>query len=428
MKMMQRLIGLALFLFAFVCAAAVVLALSLGVIQLPEAPTINIEEELHGEGPISSGEIAPSDFLDQLFRSETGTLSERVYPRPLFSRVPTPFDLSTDPKVIGANIGLAILMALIFGISTNTLNNLLRDEEATIRGWLDAIGIFKLFPKGAAWLARRAIPRGCLTLPIIMLVFALYGIIFAFLEEGTSIASRQGVFLAITMAFSVGLISLAGDIAQRIVARFWRVPTTFGVYPANLLVAAVTVVGSRVFRLIPGIAFGTPGGVDIKLEGPRKEAREATLSFVTLLTIGVLGGLGWAISGGVVLMVNRPVDTRILNTMAALLTAAQNTSLAIFLVALETAFFESIPMAYSLGRAIFQRTKIGWVIIFLPIAMFFNHALLNPSSGFLDSFMEANVRMMWFVLFVLVGVTGALWFYFNVVREMLNQPGPQRPM
>ncbi len=428
MKMMQRLIGLGLFLLTFVCAAGVVLALSLGVIQLPQAPTIDIQEELQGEGPITSGEITPSDFLEQLTRSETGTLAERVYPRPLLSRVPTPFGLSADPKVIGANIGLAILMALIFGLTTNTLNNILRDEEATIRGWLDAIGIFKLFPKGAAWLARRAIPRGCLTLPIIMLVFALYGIIFAFLEEGTSIASRQGVFLAITMAFSVGLISLAGDIAQRLTARFWRAPTTFGVYPANLLLAAVSVVASRVFRLIPGIAFGTPGGVDIKLDGPKKEAREATLSFVTLVTIGVLGGLGWAVSGGVALAMYQPVDTRIINTMAALLTAAQNTSLAIFLVALETAFFESIPMASSLGRPLFRRSKIVWVIVFLPIAMLFNHALLNPSSGFLDSFLEANVRMMWFVLFVLVGATGALWFYFNVVRELLNQPRTPRRM
>jgi len=432
MRMARRLIGLVLFVLAFVCAGGIVLVLSLGLIELPEVPAINIGEELQGEGPISSGEFEPTDFLDQLLRSETGTLQERVRPRLLFSHVPTPFDLSTEPRVIGANVGLAILMALIFGLCTNTLNNMLRDEEATIRGWLDMLGIFKLFPKGAAWLARRAIPRGCLTLPIIVMVFALYGIIFAFLEEGTSVLSRQGAFLAVTMAFSVGLISIAGDIAQRIVARFWRIPTTFGVYPANLLVAVVSVAASRVFKLIPGIAFGTPGGADIKLEGPRKEARAATLAFATLVVIAVLGGLGWAASAGVVMMLVQPVDTRIINSMAALLTAVQNTGLAVFMVAMETAFFETIPLAYSLGQPLFRRSKIVWVLVFLPIAALFNHTLLNPSSGFLASFMEANVRMMWFVLFILVGATGALWLYFNVVRELLKQeaspPPPPRPM
>lgn len=427
MKMAQRLIGLGFFLLIFVCAAGVVLALSTGLIALPEAPRIPVEEGLQGEGFGSIEGIEPTDFLGQLLTSETGTLEERVEPRRLFSRVPTPFDLSVDPKVIGANVGLAILMALVFGVCTNMLNNILRDEETTIRGWLDAIGIFKLFPKSAAWLARRAIPRGCLTLPLIALIFALYGIIFAFLEEGTSILDRRGIFLAVTMAFSVGLISIAGDVSRRLVARFWRIPTTFGVYPANLLLAVVSVAASRIFKLIPGIAFGTPGGADIKIEGPKKEAREATLSFVTLMTIGVLGGLGWAMSAGVVMMLSRPVDTRIINTVAALLTAVQNTGLAVFMVALETTFFESIPMAYSLGKPLFQRSKVVWAIVFLPIAMLFNHALLNPSSGFLDSFLEANVRLMWFVLFILVGATGTLWFYFNVVRGLLNQGRGQRP-
>lgn len=421
MKLLRQLISLVLFLFGFVCAGGIVLALSLGAIELPTIPTQPVEG---GEGILPPGgieQLEPMDFFGQLLTSETVTLRERVHPRPLFGRVPTPFDLSTEPRVVGTNIGLAIIMALIFGITTSMLNNMLRDEEAVIRGWLEALGIFKLFPQGASWLTKRAITRGCLTWPLIALVFALYGIIFAFLEEGTSVLSRQGAFLAVTMAFSVGLISLAGDIAQRVVARFWRIPTTFGVYPANLLLAVVTVAMSRTFKLLPGIVFGTPGGVDVQLTGPKQESRKAVLSFATLATIGIIGGLGWVASGGVILALDQPFDERIINTVAALLTAIQNTSLAVFLVALETAFFESLPISYSLGQPIFRWSKIVWVIIFLPIAFLFNHALLNPSSGFLASFLEANVRFMWFVLFVLIGITGALWLYFNVLRDLWRE-------
>jgi hypothetical protein len=71
-------------------------------------------------------------------------------------------------------------------------------------------------------------------------------------------------------------------------------------------------------------------------------------------------------------------------------------------------------------------------VLFVPVAFLFNHALLNPQSGFVDSFLESNVRFLWFVLFALVGVTAGLWFYFNVVDDVLQEwfgikPAPARP-
>jgi len=103
-----------------------------------------------------------------------------------------------------------------------------------------------------------------------------------------------------------------------------------------------------------------------------------------------------------------------------LLTGAQNVGLAIFLVALETMFFEMLPFAYSTGQAIFQWSKPVWGLVFLPIAFLFNHALLNPQSGFLDSFLVSDVRFMWFMLFVLIAITVGLWFYFNIVDDVLK--------
>jgi hypothetical protein len=47
--------------------------------------------------------------------------------------------------------------------------------------------------------------------------------------------------------------------------------------------------------------------------------------------------------------------------------------------------------------------------------------LLNPQSGFLDSFFEPNVYVLWALIFALVGFTAALWFYFNVLDDMLRE-------
>jgi hypothetical protein len=341
------------------------------------------------------------------------------------ARIPAPQQLSSDPRVIGTNIFLAILMALIFGAMSTALGNMLRDEEPRIREWLKALGIERLFSwvKGAfQWsLGHLAIRRGCLTLPLVLVIFALYGILFAFLEEGTSIFSREGIILAVTLAFTVGLVSFGGDIARRFMAWLWHKKSRFNLYPANLMIAAGTVILSRVLHLSPGIVFGTPGGADVDIPEDRRERREVALAFATLAVLALIGAAGWVISGVIFSLLDTPFDGRLIPVIATIFNLSQDASLALFLTALETLFFESLPLAYGTGRTILKWSKIGWAVVFLPIAFLFNHAVLNPQSGFLDSFMNPNVRFLWFVLIVLVGVTAGLWFYFNILDDILKQ-------
>src|SRR5690606_39768126 len=74
-------------------------------------------------------------------------------------------------------------------------------------------------------------------------------LIFAFLEEGTSILTREGAFLAVMMAFTVGLVSFSGDIARRIAGRIWHSDSRFQLYPINLGIAVVTVADRKSTRL-----------------------------------------------------------------------------------------------------------------------------------------------------------------------------------
>ncbi|GAB4482860.1 MAG: hypothetical protein Kow00124_31990 [Anaerolineae bacterium] len=425
-KLVGRIVGFFIFLAVFCSATLVILAVSSGLIDpwqmfpgLPRPPQIAIDT---GDIPIPAPQLPEIDIPDAL-KGEVVLLGDQVQRRPLMTRIPAPQQLSTEPRVIGANFSLAILMALIFGACTTVLGNMLRDEEPRIQAWLKAFGVDRLLPgigKFFQWTASRGVKRGCLTLPFVALIFALYGIIFAFLEKGTSILSREGAFLAVTMAFSVGLVSFSGDIARRIMGRLWRTGSEFHVYPANLLIAALSVGISRLFGLSPGIAFGTPGGADMKLPEAHRKKREVVLAAVTLGTVLLFGALGWGLSGLVISALSVPFDTRIAPLVARLLTAGQNIGLALFLVALETGFFELLPLAYGDGRVIFRWNKLVWALVFIPLAFLFNHALLNPQSGFLDSFLISNVRFLWGVMLILVGLTAGLWFYFNVVDDVLR--------
>src|SRR5574341_269293 len=237
LKLLFRLIAFLIF-FCTVSAAIVVLALSaLGWINLdryfpslPDAPQIDTTA-------LPGDPFARFSVPSELRPGEAVALGGYVKRQPLFNDVPLPQQLSTEPRIVGANVLLAIIMMLVFGSTSSILSNMLRDEEPRIQAWLRWLGMRDLFTwirSVTGWTLSRGVRRGCLTLPLVVLIFAIYGIIFAFLEEGTSIFSREGVFLAITLAFSVGLVSFAGDIARRIVARWWHEKSWFSLYPVNL--------------------------------------------------------------------------------------------------------------------------------------------------------------------------------------------------
>jgi len=115
------------------------------------------------------------------------------------------------------------------------------------------------------------------------------------------------------------------------------------------------------------------------------------------------------------------LENRVAMVVAGILSVVTNLGLAIFLIALETSFYEMLPFAYSSGRPIFDRSKFLWALMFLPIAFFFAHAVANPQYGFLDSFAASNVRFLWFMMAVMVGITFSLWFYFKFIDDMLQE-------
>jgi len=354
------------------------------------------------------------------------TLNEVVQKRPLLENVPLPSELSTEPSVVATNFGLAVLLAIVFGIISTTLNDLLRDEEETIRGWFripilrELTGLFK-------WAVGQNVQRGCLTLPIIVMIFALYGIIFAFLEDGMNIFTPEGTQLAIVMAMSVGLISLSGDVAQRQVARFWRNTARFGIYPANLLIAVVTTVFSRIFNLSPGIAFGTPGGADIEMD-QQTRFREVVLAFTTLIVMVVLGGLGWAAAAGIRAAGDRTMSISQAEFAGPLAQLGLTIGLALFFVAVETSFFEMVPMGSTMGGKIIRWNPIIWGLAFIPVMFIFAHSLLNPDNDYLQAFEQTNVQVLTIMIAILAVITAVLWFYFKVLhRDSEPAPRPAYP-
>ncbi|WP_119072355.1 hypothetical protein [Aggregatilinea lenta] len=379
---------------------------------------------------LATGSFGSDRVLEAISSSNTPdrrqtTLGQVVERRPLFEEVPLPSELSRDEDVVATNVGLAILLAIIFGIITTTLGNIVREEEATFRRWFSVPGLRELL-SALDWSAHRSVRSGCLALPAIAAVFLLYGVIFAFLENGTDVFSTDGAQLVAVMALSVGLISLAGDFAQRQVALLWRRTSRFGLYPANLLIAAATTIVSRVFHLSPGVVFGVPGGVDIDLED-EPLFHEVLMAFATLVVMAILGGLGWTTAALVNSLGDESLTIAQADLAGPLLEFAFAVGLALFLVAIETAFFEMVPLSATMGSEIFRWNPLVWFGTFLPLLFLFVHSLLNPNGEYLEAFEHTNMQALMVMIVVLGTLTAALWLYFNVLRPDAPPHAPVAP-
>jgi hypothetical protein len=292
-------------------------------------------------------------------------------------------------------------------------------EGDTITRWLKLSGldsVVQFFSGVSGFFVR----RGCLGLPIMMLVFALYGIIFAFLEPSASIFSPLSVQLALVMAISVSLISLGGDIAQRFVSRFWRSDTRYGLYPSNVVIAVFTTALSRLFNLMPGIMFGVPGGADVKPENKQRWLREIVLAFATLTAVLALGLLGWAITGIIADWGATVYTAQTLEFVAPIIRMLQSIGLAMFVMAIQTAFYEMIPITPTIGTKVFRWNPLVWWLTFIPVGFVFAHTILNPNSDFLGAFQTNNVRFLAVSIALLMSLVFTLWMYSRLIAPRLK--------
>jgi hypothetical protein len=403
----SRLAMIAIVIFAFgsIAMAGLILASDgFSGESIVDLPTVGEQFRLSGD----TREVPSEADVDN---TADGKINDVVEKREIFAEVPFWDEVSTEPEVIGTNVGLAIFFALVFGVLGTMLNNLLREHEQEMEDWLEYFYIKRIFRLFGAT-ARQSVERGCLGLPVILAIFAAYGIIFSFLEPGINLLKPEGLQLAIIMSMSVGLISLSGDVAQRQLARFWHQPSRFGVYPANLSIAFVTTVLSRLVNLSPGIMFGTPGGADVEMEEDMR-FREVILAVTTLIVVLGFGLAGWSLTA----LIRDQGDTTLsgdrLEFVAPLAQLAIALGLALFVIAIETAFFEMVPLSLTMGSRLFRWNPILWAAIFMPIFFVFSHTLLNPQGEYLEPFTETPTLLLTGASIILATILVWFWALFR---------------
>jgi hypothetical protein len=308
-----------------------------------------------------------------------------------------PAQVSTDPKVVSTNLGLALICILVFGWTSTYFNKTLEEYGHEI-----ASGLGRLLPQ--RWAERlRAVDRapagiaargrGGLLLMwlVVMLVTAL---IESFLDPTIGLLGPERLGLLVTLFFS-GVVVSGLELAVGLGAHARWAPATgtqINMHWLGLGLAIACVILSRALRFVPGYLYGIVGAVYLrpKLTGTARPGKRAIL----VLSAVLAGSLGlW-------------IATVFLPPALGWLEPVLLTT---FLAGLQGTFFEMFPLAVTDGGDVWRWRKRLWCVLFLAVSFCMCHFVLNPNASIIQALQQNGVQTLVVLMVVFGLITALLW-------------------
>ena len=327
----------------------------------------------------------------------------------LTTHIPSPWDISTEPGVVGANVFLAALIMLPFAVAAELFTRTMAEQEKALRRKfkpLDWIGnLQRKLGSGAASRVRRPL---VLELVKLVVVMCFYGLVFSLLDRTWNPFSLNGLMLFAQMTLAYGVVGIADDILQWWTIRRWGVEATLTVRPTNILLAAGSTVISRVFFLVPGLMFGTPEALDAdekSLDAPKRDR----LLKISAATFAVIVFIFWipTIVTGLILSLPLP------DILAVLIGALEASLLVVFAVALENTFVQMLGFPGGFGQALKRKNRWLWLCGLAAVTFLFFHTLINPRGELAAAIAEGNVLILLFAACVFLLISFGFWFFFG---------------
>lgn len=325
--------------------------------------------------------------------------------------IPLPTEISTEPEVVGTNLGLALFFALTFGLTSALFNATLKENDELIHARLAPL----LVPlrRGAERLPRLAEgPRTRIAKAILLLLFS--ALLYAFLDPGFGISpSGAIVFLSLLVALPVLVYSYDGSQAL-LGAKFYKLRARFQLFPIALAFGVACVLLTRCMDFHPGYLYGFVTGLSllgIEAETPRRRA---------LLVLAGVGALLAAslVAWGLAVPVGRLAEGGLAGA-----SVLYGVLVAIFVAGLEGLLFTLVPLTFMDGSNVMAWSRAVWGLTFGLVAWLFFHVLINPGSAYVEALSSKNVLLMVGTLAAYGSLTLGTWLSF---RWYAQQSGPRQ--
>ncbi len=334
-------------------------------------------------------------------------------PNPVFVQsVPLPTQVSKDPQVIGTNFALALVFAVVFGLTSTLFNNTVKSRHHQIETALLPLG--KRLVRAKRLAGRISVQPGDAGTvakvrrwvePVVIVLVA--GLIYAFLDPGFGF-SREGLLIFASFVVSVAVVTYAYEGLEALASsRHYRVPASLRIFPAAVAIAAVCVLISRLSGFTPGYLYGFVGGfafAGAQQLDVRRKGRLVLLASCSLLAVSLAA---WFAA--------MPVSSAV-DAGASWAGPVLGILVAIFIGGLEGVVFGLVPLSFMDGGELFRWNRWVWGSTFGVAVFLFWHVLLNRNSRYGAAFEQASAQVVIALLCFWTLVTVGTWLYFRKPR------------
>jgi hypothetical protein len=332
----------------------------------------------------------------------------------LTTHIPTPLDVSTDPAVVGTNLALAALAALLLTISSKLLTRMLAEHEETVTRRVPLVRLTaRLEARLGTAVGGRIHSNRLLNLLRLAGIAVFYGLVFSLLEPDWQPLSPAGLWLLISFTIACGVVGIADDLVQWRVARGWGLPAALSVRPTSALLAVASTGVSRLAAVVPGMMFGAPEALRLD-ESALDEGRARRLTTIGFVALVAVGGASWAATIATTAASRSGDAPAIVGGLGAFL-------LLVFASTVQNLFVALLGLSGSMGALARRWSPIAWGGALLAVTFLFWHTLLNPMGDPTVVLSNRNVQVMLGIVGGFTAVTVAAWV---VLRLATPRPEP----
>jgi len=278
--------------------------------------------------------------------------------------LPGPLQISFEPADVARTVGLSLFVLLLVGAPTPLFNETLESHLEVIQGWVTRRG-----RGGRRWLSRVTEVARRLAGSVwgVAAYLLIAGVLYSFLTPGFP---GENWLLVLGLSVFSLVVATVVDIlpGEHYVRRRYRERGRFRVVLWTLVLAAATVLISRIANLSPGYMYGIIGtfvftsALTTEDEG-RMEARGA-VGLLVLALVSWFARIPFEPTPGV------PLTGPLLIVNMALV--------GMFVVAVEGLVFGLIPISFMPGQKILAWSRWRWALLWGAGLALFAHVLVYP--------------------------------------------------
>ncbi len=312
---------------------------------------------------------------------------------------PSLLELSTSPQTIATNLALSLVLLFLILLACTVFNQTLEENHAELAAVFAGVaGPFAWF---FGWLrgGDGDNPDGqSVSLLRLVLILLVVAGIYSGLDPDFGL-NVTTLALVISLTVGVGLLTILYEGSQLLLAsRAFGTRGRLEPLPLGIVVAAVSVIVTRVTNLHPGLVLGVIAGAIVPSHDPRQQGRIVFGAMVGTLALSLLA-----------LLLVEPLRSYANNSSQWFAVIPETVAVTFFVGGTEGLLLNLLPLKFMEGHALWQWSRVAWLFFAATVSFVFFHVVVNRTDAYTSVADQTSIQALFAICIVCVVLASAFW-------------------